>query len=283
MSYQPLIQAAIDEMNLRGYSPRTIDSYSSNLNKFLHFIGKPAEDLTSDDVRAYLLNLKSQKLSTSYINGSYSVCQLFFKVVLKKPFSLTDVPRVKNTKKLPMVLSKSEVIAILDSVENMKHRAILMTAYSAGLRVSEVVRLKVTDIDSENMQIFVRSGKGDKDRYTILSMKTLLFLREYFKTYQPSDWLFYTAYDRSNHLSVRTVQHVFKAALMNTSIHKPATVHTLRHSFASHLLLAGVDLFTIKTLMGHKNIQTTMIYLHLTPCKVLSVMSPLDMEVPDDK
>lgn len=283
MSYQPLIQAAIDEMNLRGYSPRTIGSYSSNLNKFLNFTDKPVEDLTTDDVRAYLLDLKGQKLSTSYINGSYSVCQLFFKVVLKKPFSLTDVPRVKNTKKLPMVLSKSEVIAILDSIENMKHRAILMTAYSAGLRVSEVIQLKVADIDSENMQLFVRSGKGDKDRYTTLSVKTLFYLREYFKSYQPSDWLFYSGYDRSRHLSARTIQKVFKAALMNAKISKPATVHTLRHSFASHLLIAGTDLFTIKTLMGHKNIQTTMIYLHLTPAKVLSIQSPLDMEVPDDK
>jgi len=283
MSYQPYINAAVDEMNLRGYSSRTIESYSSNLRKFLYFTDKPVDDLTPEDVRTFLLDLKGQKLSTSYINSSYSVCQLFFKVVLKAPFSLDDVPRVKNTKKLPKVLSKSEVLAIFDATDNMKHKAILMTAYSAGLRVSEVIQLRVTDIDSDSMQIFVSSGKGDKDRYTILSMKTLLYLREYFKSYQPTDWLFYSGYDKSKHLSARTAQKVFKNGMVKAKIIKPATIHTLRHSFATHLLIAGTDLFTIKTLLGHKNIQTTMVYLHLAPAKVLSIESPLDMEVPDEQ
>lgn len=270
-------------MQLRGYSPRTIQAYSANLKKFLAFTGKSVENLTPMDVRAFLLDLKSRKLSTSYLNGSYSVCQLFFKVVLKKPFSLVDVPRVKNHKTLPVILSKSEVIAIIEATENMKHKAILMTAYSAGLRVSEAVHLKVSDIDSCNMQIFVRSGKGDKDRYTILSERTLLYLREYFKVYRPTDWLFYSGHDKSINLSSRTAQKVFSEASLKAGISKKVTIHTLRHCFATHLLLAGTNLFTIKTLLGHKSIETTMIYLHLAPGQLLCVQSPFDVEVPDDK
>lgn len=165
----------------------------------------------------------------------------------------------------------------------MKHKAILMTAYSAGLRVSEVLSLKVADIDSNHMQIYVRSGKGDKDRYTLLSNHTLFYLRDYFRAYKPTDWLFYTAHDKSTHLSTRTTQKVFKDSASKAGILKPVTFHTLRHSFATHLLMAGINLFTIKELLGHKNIQTTMVYLHLAPAKVLSVTSPLDMEVPDEK
>ena len=283
MNYEPYIQSAINEMNLRGFSPRTVRSYSSNLSKFLIYTSKPIDDLEVEDVRIFLLHLKGRKLSTSYINTAYSSCKLFFQSVLKRPFSMDDIPRVKNTKKLPVVLSKSEVISILDSTENMKHKAILMTAYSAGLRVSEAMNLKVNDIDSGNMQIFIHSGKGDKDRYTLLSQKTLLYLREYFKVYTPNEWLFYSGSNKSMPLSSRTAQKVFKASTAKAGIKKLVTIHTLRHSFATHLLINGTNLFTIKTLLGHKSIRSTMVYLHLAPGKVLSVTSPFDMEVPDEK
>lgn len=283
MSYESYVQAAIDEMNLRGFSPRTVRSYSSNIKLFLSFTPKPIDDLEVKDVRTFLLHLKGRKLSTSYINTAYSSCKLFFQSVLKRPFSMDDVPRVKNTKKLPVVLSKSEVIAILDVTENMKHKAILMIAYSAGLRVSEAVNLKVTDIDSSNMQLFVRSGKGDKDRYTLLSKKTLLYLREYYKVYHPTEWLFYSALDKSKPLTSRTAQKTFKDSTIKAGISKSVSIHTLRHSFATHLLINGTNLFTIKTLLGHKSIRSTIIYLHLTPGKVLSVESPFDIEVPDEK
>ncbi len=283
MSYESYVQATITEMELRGFSPKTITSYSSNLKQFLIFMDKPVEDLITEDVRSFLHHLIKRKLSTSYINTAYSVCSLFFKSVLKKPFSMEDVPRVKNTKKLPVVLSKSEVIAILDATENMKHKAILMIAYSAGLRVSEAINLKVTDIDSSNMQLFVRSGKGDKDRYALLSKKTLLYLREYYKVYQPTEWLFYSALNKSKALTSRTPQKTFRESTLKAGISKPVTIHTLRHSFATHLLINGTNLFTIKTLLGHKSIRSTIIYLHLAPGKILSVESPFDMEVLDEK
>lgn len=283
MSYQPYIQAAVNEMNLRGFSSRTVRSYSSNLRKFLEFTDIPVEDLTTEHVRTFLLHLKGRKLSTSYINTAYSTCKLFFLSVLKRPFSMDDIPRVKNTKKLPVVLSRSEVISILNVTENMKHKAILMITYSAGLRISETLNLKLNDIDSSNMQIHVRSGKGDKDRYTILSKRTLLYLREYYRIYKPTDWLFYSASVKSRALTTRTPQSTFKTSLAKAGISKAASLHTLRHSFATHLLINGVGLFTIKTLLGHKSIRSTMVYLHLAPGKVLSVTSPFDMEVPDEE
>ncbi len=277
--YQSYVSLFTTELELRGYSPRTVHSYSRYLLKFLLFTDKSVSDISEDDLRLYLHSLIARKLSTSYINSVYSSSQLFFMHILKRPLNMQHVPRVKNSKKLPSVLSPSEVSSVIDVTSNVKHKAILMTAYSAGLRVSEVLSLKVSDIDSKNMQIHVRSGKGDKDRYTLLSQKTLLFLRQYFKVYRPNDWLFYSARDKSRQLTAKTAQKVFKDSLAKTGVIKPVTFHSLRTSFATHLLIQGTDLFTIKTLLGHKNIQTTMVYLHLAPTKVLTVSSPYDLQV----
>ncbi len=281
--YQSYVSLFTTELELRGYSPRTVHSYSRYLLKFLLFTDKSVSDISEDDLRLYLHSLIARKLSTSYINSVYSSSQLFFMHILKRPLNMQHVPRVKNSKKLPSVLSPSEVSSIIDVTSNVKHKAILMTAYSAGLRVSEILSLKVSDINSKNMQIHVRSGKGDKDRYTLLSQKTLLFLRQYFKVYRPNDWLFYSARDKSRKLTTRTAQKVFKDSLAKTGVIKPVTFHSLRTSFATHLLIQGTDLFTIKTLLGHKNIQTTMVYLHLAPTKVLTVSSPYDLEVNKDE
>lgn len=279
--YQTYCQSLIKEMELRGYSPLTVKSYSKYLLSFLNFSNKPIESIEAEDLRNYLHHLISRKLSTSYINSVYSSTHLFFTHVLKKPFSLNDVPRVKKTKKLPVVLSRSEVDRIFAATLNLKHRAILMTTYSAGLRVSETVHLKVSDVDSKNMQLHIHSGKGDKDRYAILSHQNLLVLRDYFKVYRPTDWLFQSGANPLMHLSSRTVQKTFKASSKNAGILKPVTVHTLRHSFATHLLIGGTDIYTIMQLLGHSSIQSTSVYLHLAPAKVLSVKSPLDREVTD--
>ncbi|TCK98028.1 site-specific recombinase XerD [Natranaerovirga hydrolytica] len=279
--YEIYRQSLIKEMELRGYSPRSIESYSKYLIRFLHFTNKPVDSLVNEDLKSFLHHLIAKKLSTSYINSVYSSVHLFFTLVLKKSFSLTDVPRVKNSKKLPVVLSRSEVDQIISATSNLKHRAILMTTYSAGLRVSEAVRLKVSDVDSKNMQLHIHSGKSDKDRYAILSHQNLLLLREYYKVYRPTDWLFPSGANSSMYLTSRTVQKTFKASTLKAGILKPVTVHTLRHSFATHLLIAGTDIYTIMQLLGHNSIQTTSVYLHLALSKVLSVASPLDREVSD--
>lgn len=281
--YQSYVSQLVFELELRGYSPRTIHSYSKYLNRFLTLTHKPVLDITEEDLRLYLHSLVCRKVSTSHVNSVYSSTQLFFTHVLKRPLNLQHVPRVKNSKGLPSVLSFSEISAILDATVNIKHKAILMTAYSAGLRVSEVLALKVSDIDSSNMQIHVRSGKGNKDRYTLLSQKTLLFLRQYFREYRPNDWLFYSALDKSKPLHSRTAQVTFNTSKKKAGIIKPATFHSLRTSFATHLLIHGTDLFTIKNLLGHSNIKTTMVYLHLAPSRVLSVSSPYDREVTFDE
>ncbi len=210
--YQSYVSQLVMELELRGYSPRTIRSYSNYLNRFLTLTDKPVSDITEEDLRLYLHSLVCRKVSTAYVNSVYSSAQLFFTHILKRPLNIQNVPRVKHKRKLPSVLSFSEVTSILDATINVKHKAIIMTAYSAGLRISEVLALKVSDIDSENMQIYVRSGKGDKDRYTLLSEKTLLFLRQYFREHRPNDWLFYSARDKSKALSSRTPQVTFNTS-----------------------------------------------------------------------
>jgi len=177
---------------------------------------------------------------------------------------------------LPSVLSKDEIKRIFDATPNLKHKTILMTIYSAGLRVSEASNLKVADIDSKNMQIIVRQGKGKKDRYTLLSKSNLEVLRKYFKVYKPKLWLFF-GIDPLEKLNNRTLQRIFEESKIRALITKKSSLHTLRHSFATHLLENGTDLCYIQLLLGHACIQSTMVYLHLRRLDVLKVVSPLDI------
>jgi len=188
---------------------------------------------------------------------------------------MKQIPRCKKDKKLPIVLAKSEVKAIFDVTKNLKHKAILMTIYSSGLRVSEAVNLKVTDIDSRNMQIYVCGRKVNKDRYTLLSKVTLDILRGYFRIYRPSLWLF-PGGTFNKPLTTRTVQKIFENARIKANLQKDVSVHSLRHSFATHLLENGTDISYIQRLLGHTNIKTTSIYLHLNRVNIINIKSPLD-------
>lgn len=277
--YQDYLDSFITHLELCGYSPRTVKSYSTYLQRFLLTTDKLVNDITVDDVRLFLHSLVQRNISTSYLNSTYSGIKIFFSAILKKPFTMDDIPRVKKRSKLPVVLSFDEVMRIISVTSNLKHRAILLTAYSGGLRVSEVSNLKLSDIDSANMQIYIRNGKGNKDRYTILSKTNLALLRQYYRAYRPSDWLFPTQYYPDRPLSTHTMQVTFKESLRKANIIKNATFHTLRHSFATHLLQGGTDLRSIQKLLGHGNINTTSQYLHLTPATILSIVSPLDKEV----
>ncbi|WP_341462423.1 tyrosine-type recombinase/integrase [Clostridium tyrobutyricum] len=191
---------------------------------------------------------------------------------------MNKIPRIKERRRLPVVLSPEEVKDIFDATRNIKYKTILMTIYSAGLRVSEVCNLKVTDIDSKNMQIFIKQGKGKKDRYSLLSKSNLQILREYWKTYKPEEHLFSGRY-RTDAITTRSVQKIFQKSKEKAGITKPATVHTLRHSFATHLLDAGTDICYIQRLLGHTRITTTTIYLHLRRMDLLNIKSPLDILV----
>jgi len=189
---------------------------------------------------------------------------------------MKNIPRSKKQSKLPVVLSPQEVLSIFDAVSNIKHKAILMTTYDAGLRVSETANLLLSDIDSSRMSIFVRQGKGQRDRYSLLSQTNLILLREYWKQYRPSSYLF-PGSSPEKPISCRTIQQVFYDARKKAGIHKKASVHSLRHSFASHLLESGTDLFRIQQLLGHFNLETTSKYLHMVQPKVLQVKAPLDL------
>ena len=185
---------------------------------------------------------------------------------------------MKKAKKLPETLTASEIEAILNCSRNLKYKTILMTIYGSGLRIGEALRLRVSDIDSKKMQLRVKQGKGQKDRYTILSERNLKCLRDYYRTYRPDDLLFYTYSYKDTPLSKKSIQRDFKSAAAAAGINKKVTPHSLRHAFACHLLENGTDIYAIKSLLGHSSLRSTEVYLQLSPCLVLSAKSPLDKE-----
>lgn len=264
------------DLEIKGFSHRTQDAYIAQIKRYVeHFMKSPA-DLGEKEVKEYLYYLITErKRSSSYINTTYSALKFLYETTLKRQWDMKSIPRTKKAKKLPVVLSKEEVKRIISVTTNLKHKAILATAYAAGLRVSEVANLKIADIDSSNMRIRVSQGKGNKDRYTLLSEKNIELLREYYKIYHPTSWLFPGA-DSGNSLNVRTIQRVFEQSKKKAGIKNDASVHSLRHSFATHLLEAGTDIYHIQQLMGHSNVRTTSVYIHLTNHDALKLTSPLD-------
>jgi integrase/recombinase XerD len=271
------------DMKLRRLSPRTIATYLVCMkNVALYFCKSPAK-LSDEEIRDYLYYLiEERKASQARISQCYSALKFFFEHTLQRSWNHQRIPRSKQRKKLPGVLSRQEVESIFLATENLKHRAILMTIYSAGLRISEATRLKVSDIDSERMTIRVSEGKGLKDRYTLLGERNLELLRLYYKAYRPSDWLF-PGKDPSEPIDVSSVQRVFKTCLYKAGIKKKASVHTLRHSFATHLLESGIDLYYIQRLLGHKSAGTTSVYLHVTGKDIGKIRSPIDLPGEDPK
>jgi integrase/recombinase XerD len=265
------------DLELKNYSPKTRSCYLASVRSFaLHFHRSP-DELGDSEIREYLhYLLTDRKVSQSTMSQAYSALKFFYETTLKRDWDGFRIPRVKMRKRLPVVLSQQEVQALFSVIKNLKHRAILMTVYSAGLRLNEAAQLKVSDIDSQRMMIRVEQGKGDKDRYTLLAKRTLDILREYWKAYRPQGWLF-SGHSIEKPISSRTIQKVFEEALHRAEIQKPATVHTLRHSFATHLLESGTDLYHIQHLLGHRNPQTTTIYLHLSRKDLVSVTSPIDL------
>ena len=271
-----LIEKMTDDMKLRGYSPKTISAYISHAKRFQEHFEKHPARLGEKQIRQYLLLVISHGISSSYANGCYSALRFLYETTLGMDWNMKNIPRSKKQSKLPVVLSLQEVSSIFDAVSNIKHKAILMTTYDAGLRVSETANLLISDIDSSRMSIFVRQGKGQRDRYSLLSQPNLLLLREYWRQYKPSSYLF-PGISPGSPISTRTIQQVFYDARKKANIDKPASVHSLRHSFATHLLEAGTDLFTIQQLLGHFNLGTTSKYLHMVQGKILQVKSPLDL------
>jgi len=237
-------------MLLRKYSPRTIKAYIYYNEKLLKFTNKRSEDITEKHIKDYLFHLvEEKKVATSTLNSAINALKFYYGTVLKRNF-IYEIRRPRKDKKLPEVLNKDEITRILAAVDNIKHKAMLMLVYSAGLRVSEVVKLKSKDIDSERKLVFVKGAKGRKDRYTILSDIALDTLRQYYKGYRPKKWLF-EGEREERYITIRTVQRVFENACSKANIKKEVGIHSLRHSFATHLLESGVDLRFIQELLGH--------------------------------
>jgi integrase/recombinase XerD len=265
-----------EEIKLKGFSFKTKKSYMSHIKRFSSFINKNMDQIVNQDVREYtLFLLENQNVSHSYVNQAISAIKFLCNEVLRQNSITELMSRPKKENKLPNVLSFEDVMKILVALKNEKHRTILFLIYSAGLRVGEVIKLKSQDIDSQRMLIHVVQGKGKKDRYTILSEIALEQLRKYYKLYRPEKWLF-PGQDSNEYITERTVQRIFENACIAAKITKKSTVHTLRHSFATHLLEGGIDLRYIQELLGHSSCKTTEIYTHVTQKSISNIKSPLD-------
>jgi site-specific recombinase XerD len=272
------------DLEIKGFSNRTIDSYLRHVRTYRHHLDRPIDPSTSavqvKDYFHYLLHTKNA--SRSYVRQSYSALKYYYTVTLGLGWDVSRIPRVRRVHKLPEILNSEEIKRLLAVTKNIKHKAMLMVTYSAGLRVSETSALKLADIDSEQMTIRVDQGKGKKDRYTILGESTLRFLRGYWRMYEPSHWLF-EGQDPARHLNVSSLQRAFYASKEKAHIKRPVTVHSLRHSFATHLLEQGTDIHIVQRLLGHSSIKTTTIYLHLKKESLTKVVNPLDRLLNDEQ
>ena len=259
------------------YSDNTIKTYTEALLSFLKFYShKPVAEITNNDVIAFNNDfILKHKLSASYQNQIVNAIKLFFKQIEGSALNVDLVHRPKRYDKLPNVLSKEEVKQILDALANIKHKTMLALIYSCGLRRSELLNLKPTDIDSKRNLIVVREAKGKKDRIVPLSDKILLLLRSYYKTYKPKTWLF-EGQQENEPYDERSLSNVLKHALAKTNIKKPVTLHWLRHSYATHLLEAGTDLRYIQEILGHKSSKTTEVYTHVSTKSIQKIISPFD-------
>jgi site-specific recombinase XerD len=274
-----LLHRVGDALTVRGYSPRTRKVYLGHLRRFLEWCGGGDPQLPADPARegeAYILDLIQQRgISRSYQNQVVSALRFLCESVLEQPRMALRIPRPRKEHHLPAVLSPEEVGLMLRKTRNPKHRALLMLLYSAGLRVGEVVRLAPADLDVERGLLRVQRGKGRKDRYTLLARRAAEAVKLYRDAYPTDRWLFPGARS-GRHLTTRSVQRIVKNAAAGAGIAKHVTAHTLRHSFATHLLEGGTNLRIIQDLLGHQSARTTQIYTHVARSMIESVRSPLD-------
>lgn len=273
----PIRQRMIDDMRLRNFSPHTQDAYLRAVRQFTKHFMRPPETLTADHVRQFLLHLVQQrKASWSLYNQARCALQFFFRITLGRDENFDRLPCARDRKRVPVVLSQEELHRFFAVIRNPKHKAMFMTAYGAGLRVSELVSLRIADIDSSRMLLRIEQGKGQKERYAKLSAHLLRVLRDYFRLERPANWLFpgQPADKPMNRLTVNTLA---RQLCGRAGITKNVSAHTFRHSYATHMLDAGADLRTIQVLLGHRNIKTTAIYVHVSQAKIDAAPSPLDL------
>lgn len=265
------------DMVLRGMSPRTRESYLSAVKGLAKHYRKSPDTLSERDVQNYLLYLiEERKLAWSSCNIVVHGLKFFYHTTLRRDQMSFVIPRRRAPSRLPEMLAREEILALFDAAPLPKHRLLLMTAYAAGLRVSELVHLKITDIDPNRMTIRVEQGKGAKDRYTVLSEQLLAELRQYWKRERPAPWLFPATRNPQAPMHAKTAQKVFYHCKQRAGITKRCGIHSLRHAFATHLLEGGTDIHRIQRLLGHGQVATTMRYFHLAQSSLMQMPSPLE-------
>jgi site-specific recombinase XerD len=266
----------IEDMQVRHLTPKTQLSYQEQVAAFARHFHKSPLLLGPEDIRAYQVYLvRDKKLSASSLVVATAALRFLYKVTLKKPWGMEQIPLPKTPQRLPEILSREEVVRLLDSVPDIQQHAILCTAYATGLRLSELTHLRLTDIDSQRMVVRVEQGKGQKDRYVMLSPRLLDELRAYCKQYHPRHWLFLGA-SGDQPIGKGAIQQACHKACQRAGISKHITPHSLRHAFATHLLEAGTDLRAIQLLLGHRSLNTTARYLKVAAPAAGAVTSPLD-------
>jgi integrase/recombinase XerD len=274
-SVSPLRRRMIEDMTIRNLSPETQQSYLRAVAKFSRHFGKSPDRLGIEDVRTYQVHLTSQGIAWASLNQTVCALRFFYGVTLGRGEMPELIPYARTPRKLPVVLSGEEVVRFLQAVPGLKARVALTTAYAAGLRLSEVVALEVRDIDSKRMVIRIERGKGGKQRYAMLSVQLLKILRAYWRIVRPSAWLF-PGRNPERPISRKMLGMACQMAGEVANLSKPVTVHTLRHSFATHLLESGTDIRIIQVLLGHSQLSTTALYTQVAPGTIAKTTSPLD-------
>lgn len=274
-SVSPLRRRMIEDMTIRNLSPETQQSYLRAVAKFSRHFGRSPDRLGIEDVRAYQVHLTSQGIAWASLNQTVCALRFFYGVTLGRSEMPELIPYSRAPRKLPVVLGGEEVVRFLEAVPGLKARVALTTAYAAGLRLSEVVALEVSDIDSGRMVIRIERGKGGKERYAMLSVHLLRILRAYWQIVRPRIWLF-PGRDPARPISRKMLGMACQVAGEAARLAKPVTVHTLRHSFATHLLESGTDIRIIQVLLGHRHLATTALYTQVAPATIAKTTSPLD-------
>ena len=270
----PLRQRLVEDLRLRNYSPRTIQAYVAHVARFAKHFGRSPDLLGPEEMRAFQLHLLERKVSWSQFNQTVCALRFFYGKTLGRSEQVPMLAYGKKPQQLAWVLSPEEVAQLLEAARPGRERMLLKTAYACGLRLMEVLHLQVQDIDSARMLVYVRRGKGNKDRLVPLSLRLLTELRDYWRAYQPGRWLFTNAAQQPVHPG--TVQRHLQRTLQRAGLRKPVTMHTLRHSYATHMLEAGVDVMTLQKILGHRQLSTTACYLHLRGDHLQRLPSLLD-------
>jgi integrase len=284
MTQQEILEKLAMDIQLRGMSKDTEIEYVTRSRVFMRHFDKSADELGEKEIRIFLESLsKSGKLAPASINGYNSALRFLFEVTLEQNLNYKRLPRKKDPIKMPVAFTREEIVAFLGTIDNLKYKAIFSIAYGSGLRLSEIQKLRVKDVDSEQMRLFIFQGKGQRDRWVPLAKTSLDDLRRYFKEYRPNHpdgWLFLNDNQRKkvadDHVSERAIQDAFKKYHKKSGIKTYGTTHTLRHSYATHLLEDGVNVFFIQRILGHATLWTTMRYLRIAMTDVMKTQSPLD-------